>query len=308
MARPRRLQRDELFDEDFLRRLRHLAMLGRRVLAGAAGGSHRATDLGDGLEFADHRDYAPGDELRYVDWNVFGRLDRLQVRLFHRHSEQQVHLLLDCSASMALGQPCKGVYARRCAAALAYLARANLDHVWIAPWCDGGANPRELSPVRGRAGRFASILDYLAGLESAAPGQTDGLASAARRWTARPRTRGLAVLISDCPDIDDLKSAVGRIAHAGQRAVVLHVYSPADAGDVPSGPLTLVDPEQPGRPLRATHDAALRAAYQRQWSAYLARARAVVRSLGGVHAHAASDRPWERFLLSCLRLIRMAAV
>ncbi len=101
MARPRRLQRDELFDEDFLRRLRHLAMLGRRVLAGAAGGSHRATDLGDGLEFADHRDYAPGDELRYVDWNVFGRLDRLQVRLFHRHSEQQVHLLLDCSASMA---------------------------------------------------------------------------------------------------------------------------------------------------------------------------------------------------------------
>jgi uncharacterized protein (DUF58 family) len=313
-TRPRKAAREDLFDEDFLRRLRHLALAGRRVLAGAAGGAHRATDLGDGLEFADHRDYSPGDELRYVDWNIFGRLDRLQIRLFHRHSEQQVHLLLDGSGSMAApaapaglaaGQTSKEAFAKRCAAGLAYVARANLDHVSIAPWTAGGHSRRELAPVRGRAGRFATILDYLAGLEFAGPGR---LADSARAWASRPRSRGLAVLISDCPDPDDLKAAVRRVAHAGQQVAVLHIYSPADAGDAPPGPLAVFDPEQPGSALRVTHDAALRSAYRQHWANYLAHVRSVAHSVGGIHAHSVTSRPWEQFLLACLRQIRLAAV
>lgn len=279
-------------------------MAGRRILTGAAGGTHRATDLGDGLEFADHREYAPGDELRYVDWNVFGRLDRLQIRLFHRHSEQQIHLLLDTSASMGIGRPGKDVFARRCAAGLAYLAWANLDRVSISAW--GGANGNEeLTPQRGRAGRFASILDYLAGVSIGGQGN---LETAARRWAGVRRPRGLAVVVTDCEDLEDLSRALRRIRHHGHQLAVLQVNSPAEAGRVPPGPLAMVNPEGAASPLRLTAEADLLAAYAAEWERHLAHARATVHATGGVHAHATTDENWERFLLNTLRLLRLAAV
>lgn len=296
--------RDELFDEDFLRRLRHLALIGRRILARSAGGAHRATDLGDGLEFADHREYSPGDELRYVDWNIFGRLDRMQLRLFHRHSEQQVYLLLDCSGSMAAGDPSKEIYAKRCAAALAYLARANLDHVWISPW-RATESQREFAPARGRSSRFTAILDYLAGLEFAGP---CSLADSAKRWAAQSRPRGLAVLVSDTPDLDDLRSAVRLIARVSQQVVLLHVCSPQDAGEVPGGPLAMIDPERVRPPVRLIHDAALRFAYQDLWTKYLAHVRATASGVGGVCVQTLTSRHWEQFILACLKRMRMATV
>lgn len=300
----RTAHREELFDEEFLRRLRHLAVIGRRILARGAGGAHRATDLGDGLEFADHRDYTPGDELRYVDWNIFGRLDRLQVRLFHRHSEQQVYLLVDCSGSMATGRPGKDIFAKRCAAAMAYLARVNLDHVSISPW--GGAKAqRDLAPERTRSGRFGTILDYLAGLDVSGPGR---LAESAGQWARKSHPRGLAILISDAPDIDDLKAAVRLVAHVSQQIVVMHLFSPQDAGSVPGGPLALVDPEGGLEPLRLVHDAELRSAYREQWAKYLAHVRSTVHGVGGVCVQTSTSQSWEKFIVSCLRLIRMAVV
>lgn len=298
---PRTFNREPLFDEDFLRRVRHLALAARRALGVTAGGAHRATDLGDGLEFADHRDYSPGDELRYVDWNIFGRSDRLQVRLFHRHSEQQVFVLLDCSASMGAGAPAKHAFARRCAAALAYLARANLDRVSIAPWAQD-APGAELSASGGRSGRFATILDYLVNLEFAGGSP---LAESARQWLSRPRARGLAVLISDCADADDVSAALRRLGHARQQVALLHVHSPQDAGHVPPGPLAVRDPEDPRATLRVNADAALLDAYAIQWQHHTARVRAAAHAVNGVYAAAATDQSWERFLLDCLRRLRV---
>ena len=301
---PRNAKRETLFDEDFLRRLRRLALAGRKALARSAGGAHRATDLGDGLEFADHRDYSPGDELRYVDWNIFGRLDRLQIRLFHRHTEQQVYLLVDCSGSMAAGQPSKEVFVKRCAAALAYLARVNMDQVWISPWANS-APGRELVPQRTRSSRFSTILDYLAGLPMSGPGR---LADCAVQWARRSRPRGLAVLLTDAADLADLAAAVRPIARVSQQMALLHVVSPQDAGQMPGGPLALVDPEGRPDPLRLVHDTEFRAAFRQQWAKYLAHVRSAARAAGGVCVQATSDQGWEKFLLSALRLIRMATV
>src|SRR5215212_6431099 len=123
-----------LFDPQFLARLEDLALVARRRRAGAGAGQAGGRKLGDGLEFADHREYVPGDELRYLDWHAYARLGRLFIRMFHQHTDRVVHILIDCSASMESGAgegragtaPSKFDHARRIAAALAYLALNNL--------------------------------------------------------------------------------------------------------------------------------------------------------------------------------------
>ena len=113
---------DELFDDEFLRRLQRLGLLAKRINAAApAAGQRRGPRLGDGLEFADHRAYAPGDDLRFLDWHYYARMEKFLLRLFHEQAEGSVTLMLDCSASMGLGAEApKFDYARRMTAALAY--------------------------------------------------------------------------------------------------------------------------------------------------------------------------------------------
>ena len=126
-----------LFGDEFLRRLQRLGLIAKRIRAVSAGpGQRRSRRLGDGLEFADHRAYAPGDDIRFLDWPYYARMERLLLRLFHEHSEGAVSLLLDSSASMQLGELCKFDYARRTAAALAYVAMASLDRVRVLPFAE----------------------------------------------------------------------------------------------------------------------------------------------------------------------------
>src|SRR6185436_13191622 len=123
---------DELrFDDVFLRKLERLAVVAKRVAARHGRGERRTRHVGSGIEFADHRDYAPGDDLRHLDWNLYGRLERPLVRLFDEDEDLPVYVLVDSSASMGLGQPRKLDLARAVAAALAYVALTNLDRVAI---------------------------------------------------------------------------------------------------------------------------------------------------------------------------------
>lgn len=94
-------QSGRLFDGDFLSRLERLHLLISKMSRSGTAGQHRSHWLGDGLEFADHRDYSSGDDLRFIDWSCYARLEKLLVRLFHRHSENDLAILLDVSASMA---------------------------------------------------------------------------------------------------------------------------------------------------------------------------------------------------------------
>ncbi|MCK4601697.1 MAG: DUF58 domain-containing protein, partial [Phycisphaerae bacterium] len=113
----------EFFDEAFLARLERLHLIAKRMAARGPSGPRRSRRLGDGLEFADHRAYAPGDDIRFIDWPYYARMERLLLRLFHEHSESDVAILFDASASMAPGGVMeKFDYARRAAAALAYVA------------------------------------------------------------------------------------------------------------------------------------------------------------------------------------------
>src|SRR5690349_19492821 len=125
------VKRVELFDDEFQRKLEMLALVSRRVFAGRLKAERRTRKKGSGVEFADHRDYAPGDDIRSVDWNVYQRFGRLLVRLYEEEEDLSIYFLLDCSSSMGFGGKEKFDQARRLVAALAYVGLANLDRVTL---------------------------------------------------------------------------------------------------------------------------------------------------------------------------------
>jgi uncharacterized protein (DUF58 family) len=106
-----------LFDSDFLKKLEYLSLVSRRVFRGQLLAQRRTMQLGGGIEFADHREYTPGDDFRYLDWNVFARHDELLLKRFQEEEDLHVYILLDSSRSMAFGDPVKFDYARQVAAA-----------------------------------------------------------------------------------------------------------------------------------------------------------------------------------------------
>src|SRR5579862_2583248 len=126
------------FDQSFLKKLEYLHVVAKKVFAGRLRAERRSRKTGAGVEFADHRDYAPGDDLRYLDWSVYGRMDRLLLRLFQEEEDLYIYILIDASTSMKVGGAVsKLAYAERIAAALAYVGLANLDRVSLLSFADG---------------------------------------------------------------------------------------------------------------------------------------------------------------------------
>src|ERR1700731_262214 len=120
-----------LFGSDFLKKLEYLSLVSRRVFRGSLLAQRRTLQFGSGIEFADHREYTPGDDLRYLDWNVYARHGELLLKRFQEEEDLHVYFLLDCSSSMGFGDPVKFDYARQVAAALGYIALADLDRVSV---------------------------------------------------------------------------------------------------------------------------------------------------------------------------------
>src|SRR3954454_17855398 len=121
-----------VFDEGFLRQLERLGVLMKQPVRGGLKGGRRSVKRGQSVEFTDYRDYALGDDLRSLDWNVYARLERLFIKLFVEEEDFTVHVLLDTSASMDGGTPDKMVFGKRAASALAYVGLASYDRVSVA--------------------------------------------------------------------------------------------------------------------------------------------------------------------------------
>src|SRR5204862_2615249 len=124
--------RHAFFTSEFLAQLERLSLLSRRIFRGRVKGERRSLRRGHSVQFCDYRAYGVGDDLRYVDWNVFGRLDRLHVKLFVDEEDLCLHLLVDASRSMEFGRPTKLSYATRLTAALGFVGLVNLERVGVA--------------------------------------------------------------------------------------------------------------------------------------------------------------------------------
>lgn len=235
------------FDEDFLRKLELLSLVSRKLLAGKLRAEHRARRTGAGQEFADFRGYVPGDDFRKVDWRSYLKLGRLILRLFEEEADLPVYIFVDTSRSMALEDTSKLDYARRVAAALAYVALSNLDPTTLVTFADGVVG--ELSGARGK-GQIFDVFRFLAGAEPT--GKTD-LERAVRRFFTARRRRGLVVLISDFLDPSGFVPAFDVLRFRKHDVLAVQVFDPEDLQPPIDGEVTIVDIEtREERRLRAS--------------------------------------------------------
>ena len=216
----KRSQEGRLFDDEFQRKLETLALVSRRVFAGRMRAERRSKKQGSGVEFADHRAYAPGDDFRFVDWNVYQRFGRLLVRLYEEEEDLSIYLIVDCSASMGFGAPSKFDQARRLCAALAYVGLANLDRVTVVG-ASGEGNLR-LPATRGK-NRIFKVLHFLEQLETS--GATD-LGQSLQTFVAQHKRRGLAILLSDLYDPAGFENGINVLRYNKFEPYVLHLVEP----------------------------------------------------------------------------------
>lgn len=257
---------DDLFDEAFQKRLEYLAVVSRRIVAGRNRADRKSKRTGGGVEFADHREYSPGDDFRFLDWKVYGRLGRLLLRLYQEEEDLSVYLLVDSSASMGVGTPSKLRYAKKLAAAIAYIGVSHLDRVSVMTLRDGLS--ARLPPTRSK-GRIFGVFEFLRDVK--AEGKTD-LARAARTFVAQNKRRGVVILVSDLFDPNGFETALNTLRYAKFEPYVIQLTSATDRADNVYGDVVLVDAET-GEEREVTLTAALIAQYKQAYAALCAQIR-----------------------------------
>ncbi len=285
---------EALFGEDFLRRLEMLRLALVRSAASQAEGLRLAGPSGGTGEFREHRDYALGDEPRYIDWNLYGRLEKLYLKEFTPEHEGRALVLLDMSASMTAGE--KFDYARRLAAAISYLASAGGDRLALVAFSANRAV--SLSPRPGPTGLYET-LEFLAGLE---PQGATGYRSGAERGAeaAAGRGRGAAVWISDFWVGADKWKDSASLSTRGYDSSLIRVLSAGEFTPRTDGPLMLVDSESGERLRVAGGEPAARA-----FEAAAAEHAAALDSFASRHrCRLVTARTSEPFEDSALKLLR----
>jgi uncharacterized protein (DUF58 family) len=216
--------------------------LSRKVLLGKLQGERRSKKRGQSVEFADYRQYVAGDDLRFIDWNLYARLDRLFLRLFLEEEDLSVSVVMDVSQSMDYGEPHKLLYATKLAAALGYIGLARYNRVSV--FCFADTVTGQLMNLRGRR-PVPQLLEFL-GRQQPLAQQPGNLAAACRRFALLQRSKGIVVLISDFLDKGDLADALRYLTGDRYDAYAIQVLSPQEIdpqqGDI-VGDLRLRDVE-----------------------------------------------------------------
>ena len=231
----------KLFDDEFLRKLRHLEVIFRRSLIGRGEGTRIGDQRGGRIEFRDFREYAPGDDFRNIDWNVLGRTDRLFVKEFAREEQLQLCVLVDASASMDYGAPSKFDYARRFALAMAYLGLIARNEVRVSGFAEHMAVPtRWVADPR----HIPQVMEYLERLEASGPTAIEQ--SLRDFYEINPR-RCLVIVVSDLLDTTQSRRALRLLASRGFDICIFHVLHPDEVHPPFGGRLRLRDAESGSR-------------------------------------------------------------
>jgi uncharacterized protein (DUF58 family) len=286
------------FDDDFLKKLERLHLVSKRALAGQNRADRLTPKRGRGLEFADHRPYAAGDDFRHIDWKAYKRLNRLLLRLFDEERDLPIYLMLDVSRSMT--EPAKFDMGRRIAAALCYIGLAHLDKVTILPFARGiGA---ESSPGRGK-GRIFRVFELLERLESEGP--TD-LRASFKEFVSRPRQVGLTVVISDFLDPGGFDAGLKILRTLGHDVFVVHIASERDRDPVAFGDVRFIDAET-GELREIDVTPRLASAYAGAWSAHAEQLEHFCGRYDIGYVRADAERPFEEIILKAFRQGRFVA-
>ncbi|CAN5223438.1 DUF58 domain-containing protein [soil metagenome] len=284
-----------LLDPALIARLDALEVLTHRVFRGVQKGERRSRKKGVSVEFADYRDYVRGDDTRFIDWNIFARLEKLFIKLFLEEEDLAFYLIVDTSQSMAFGAPVtKFEYARRVAAALAYVALRNQDKIGVTAFDKRGSEV--FRPARGK-GQLPKVLRALANLEA---GEGTSLQQGIRDFVLRATQPGIVVLISDFMDESGFEEALKLFFLRNYEVYVIHVLSPEERNPALMGHLELIDSES-GEKQEITVSEAVIKQYQKTLETYCGSIRSWCVSRGMSYIAATTDQTVEAMLLGYLR-------
>jgi uncharacterized protein (DUF58 family) len=286
-----------LFDESTLRKLSRLTLAASRVRPGVMKGERRSTRRGSSVEFADYRDYTPGDDLRRLDWNIYARLDRPFIKLLEEEEDLAVHLLVDASRSMdwGEGEQHKFRYAARLAAALGAIALGTGDRL-SASALHAGRQADGFGPARGQAG----LMRFLAFLEELKPSGATDLNAALRSYALGSHRPGLAVLISDLFAPGGWQEGLAQLQGRGFEVVLIHLLSPDEADPPLAGDLRLVDVET-GQAQEVSLDGGMLSLYRKRLHAWQEEIQAFCRRRGIRCLAFTTAVPWEKLVLYEMR-------
>ncbi|AMV38084.1 DUF58 domain-containing protein [Planctomyces sp. SH-PL62] len=286
--------RTPLLDPEFLHKLEQLELVSRKIIVGRLKGERKSRRKGTSVEFAEHRQYAPGDDLRHIDWNAFGRLDRLFLKLFLEEEDLHVHTLVDSSLSMGFGEPTKLHYAKQVAAALAFIGLVNNDRIILETFAS--RLQAGVPNVRGRS-QMWRIVQYLERLEPS--GESD-LTAAARDFAIKQGGKGVVVVISDFLDKRGYEDALRYLLARRMDVFVIHVLSREEVEPELVGDLRLVDCED-DEEADVTISAPLLKRYKENLDAFVGGLRDYCTKRGITYVFTTNQYPFEKLVLNYLR-------
>ena len=306
---------EDLLKPDFLARLAQLDVSSRKIFTGKLKGERRSKRRGESVEFADHRPYVSGDDLRHIDWNIYGRLDKLFLKLFLEEEDLSLHIVVDCSDSMDCGDPNKFLFAQRLAAALAFIGLVNLNRVAVSAL--GDKAPREGAPpeldkdgkplpptglvssirdLRGKR-RLNDLAAYICSIEPR--GQTR-FTDAAKRISLTRRGRGVMVLVSDFLIKEGYEDGLRLLKGHGYDLYAIQVLSPQEMEPTIGGDLRLKDVED-GDAAEVTISAPLIKKYKQTLNAFCNRLHEFCVQRDIIHMTVKSDVAMDVLVLDYLR-------
>lgn len=308
ITRPKTVE--DLLSPDLVARLGQLEISSRKVLSGKLKGERRSKRRGESVEFADHRPYVTGDDLRHIDWNIFGRLDRLFLKLFLEEEDLSLHVVVDCSGSTDCGVPNKFLFMQKLAAALAYIGLVNLNRVAItaigekigvADDPETAAQPpvgvvSQIRDLRGRR-RLTDLVAYLCSLE---PSGNTRFTDACKRIAITRRGKGVMLVLSDFFVKEGYEDGLRLLKGHGYEVFVVQVLAPEELEPKIGGDLRLKDVED-GDVAEVTITASLLKKYKQTINAYCNRLHEFCAQRDITHMTVTSDTPVDQFVLDYLR-------
>ncbi len=283
-----------LLDADFMSKLDQLNLVSRKIFTGRMKGERRSKKKGFSVEFADYRDYVAGDDLRFIDWNIYARLDKLFLKLFYEEEDLHIYVLVDGSESMSFGSPAKFDYARKVAAALGYIGISNTDRVSVQALSADGF---QVFPLARGKRMVWKMFDFISGLKCA--GGT-ALAHSCRQFSLRNRGKGVLVIISDFFDKNGYEDGLKQFLVGSMDVFVLHLLAAEEVDPVMVGDLRLIDVED-ADVAEVSVTAGLLKSYKQNLAVFCERLREYCTSHGFSYLFASTAVPFDQLVLNYLR-------
>jgi uncharacterized protein (DUF58 family) len=293
-AAPAKPKNELLLDPTFMARLDQLDVMSRKMLAGKMKGERRSKRRGQSVEFADYRNYTIGDDLRFIDWNIYARLDKLFLKLFLEEEDLSLYILLDVSKSCDFGEPSKARYMKQVAAALGYIGLVNYNRVSVVAMADGVV--AETGAIRGRR-RVAQMLDFISKLQ---PTGASHMAEACKRFALAHRHKGVCVVLSDFFDKGGYENGLRYVAGGKYDLFAVQCLAPQEIEPDLQGDLKLRDMEDDDM-AEVSITQPLIKQYKANLNAYCLGLKDYVTRRGGTYLFTSTAVPFDTLVLNYLR-------